>query len=113
MRSSRRRAIAKARLAPGFVEQLADLHTAAVGRDVGTAQVVAQQVVGLATCAHTCTCAALRRKCRCGDARAAGRVAFAHRAAVVTVTVLTQSQAEQDDVSLRTRRITAFQTPFP
>ena len=35
---------------------------------------VREQVVGLAAGAHTCTCAALRRKCRCRDAAVAGVV---------------------------------------
>jgi len=56
----------------GSIQQLAELHTAAVGGDVGTAEVVAQQVVGLPAAAH-------------GDAHAAGVVVLSDCAAVVAL----------------------------
>jgi len=72
MRSSRGLARADPRLAPGSIQQLADLHTTAVVCDVGAAQMIAQQVVGLPAGPHR-------------DAVSACVVVLAHGRAVVAL----------------------------
>jgi len=54
------RAGAEARLAAGFVQQLAELHAAAVDGDVGAARQLSQRVVRLPADTRVCTYAAVQ-----------------------------------------------------